>query len=726
MAGVKEYDAQISPTGQLTSRADPNSFGFATGKALENVGQSQFALAEGQQALGAGYARAGNALNEVAQQMYLRETQDEVTKVHQWMADSRANWQQKLVEMENSTDPNDKTFVNRVQDIMKVDYDNFKKTLTTRGANERADVMYGDMRGMFGGEAISIQSRLAGANLVNQNNDIVTKLSAVAGNSPAQLESTLQQLKVAIYDPASNYAHAPQTTRDRLYQESAEKLKFAAAQGYIRQNPGAALEGLDPKVQEEVTKAAANPPTPGLPVNMNAEGLPPLSQKQLSAYANKIDAPSAYDEDFKAAGAMYGVNWRELKMRSVVESGLQNLPPNAANAMGVMQITGDTAASWGINPLNPHQSIMAAARKLSEYQRKAGGDMAKVDMMYHGGPDGEGTANWGPKTKQYAANLAALRQNAGILATNNPESMDGANGPLDITHQAAVVKTVGSKIPGFADLPWNMQASLVVSAEHYQRSAQAQEARAKAEQLRLDKDVKESQMGDFIRRALDPNTFGNMPNEQEIADSGLEPSQKMTVTNFLTQLEANKSRADKSHPENMVSLIQRVEAEPDSRDRINSNRDLLDAYAKGDISEAELGRLEARLAKRKEGGTTLSKKQGQAFNLAHSAFTSLTMDAAEAASSTSRWSDAVEELVAAEQQAGRNPMDLFNPKNKNYVLSSEFLHSFSDPPEVQLANGAKRVVQAAEAAAPSLKVGDVRNGWTYKGGNPADKNSWTK
>jgi hypothetical protein len=731
MAAVKGYDPQIAPTGQLSSRADPNAFGFGVGRAMEDAGRSQFALAEGQQAIGAGLTRAGNAMTEVAQQLYARETQDEVTKVHQWMADSRANWQQKFVELENSTDPNDKTFVTRVQDVMKADYDEFKKSLTTRGANERADVMYSDMRGMFGNEAVATQSRLAGANIVNQNNDIVTKLSAVAGNSPGALDSAIQQLKVAIYDPASNYSHAPSTVRDKLFAEGSEKLKFAAAQGFIRSNPSAALEGLDPTVKNEVAKVAANPPAPGRPVDYHADGLAPLTEKQLSAYANKIDAPSAYDQDFKAAGAMYGVNWRELKMRAVVESGLQNLPPNAQNAAGVMQITGDTAKDWGINPLNPHQSIMAAARNLAKYQAQAGGDMSKVDMMYHGGANGEGTSNWGPKTRQYAANMAALRQSAGVLATNNPETMAGPDGPLDITHQGAAVKSVGNKIPGFAELPWNMQATLLVNAEHYQRAAQAQETRAKAEQARVSKDAQEAAMGDVIRRALDPQTYGQAPTEQEIAGMGLEPSQSTALVSFLTNREAAQNRADKDHPEKMVELITRIK-DPDSENPINSLQPLLQAFNSHEISEAEFHRLEAQLDKRKEGGTTLTKKISQSFNLAHSAFTSEATDAYSAAEFTSRWSDAVEALVKSEQEAGRNPMDLFNPKNKNYVLSPEFMRSFSDPAEVQLANGAKRAMQSSQNGQPvadrGLKLNEEYrvNGKKakYLGGPKNDLKSW--
>lgn len=729
MAEVKEYSPQISPSGQLTSRADANNFGLGVGRALENVGQSQFALAEGQQALGAGFSRAGNALNDVAQQLYLRETQDEVTKVHQWMANSRVNWQQKLTDLENATDPGDKTFVNRVQDVMKADYDAFKKSLTTRGANERADVMYSDMRAMFGGEAVSIQSRLAGANIVNQNADIVTKLSGVAGNAPEQLDSALQQLKVAIYDPASNYAHAPGPTRDRLYAEGAEKIKFAAAQSYVRRNPAAVLENLDSKVHEDVLNAVSNSPRPGLPPNLGAEGLPPLTKDQLSGYANKIDAPSPYDADFKAAGARYGVDWRELKMRSVVESGLRNLSPNSAGAMGVMQITGATAKDWGIDAMNPNQSIMAAARNLAKYQLRAQGDMSKVDMMYHGGPDGEGTANWGPKTRQYAANMAALRQTAGIISTSNPESFANGQSPLDVTHQNAVQKSLGDKVPGFSELPWNMQATLVVNAEHYQRAAQAQATRAQAERARIDKDVQESTLNDMLRRVLDPQTFGNAPTESEIAGAGLEPSQVTTLIGFMHQREANRTRADKDHPEAMVSMIQSIEAPPGDPTRINSVQDLIDVYTDGKISEAELMRLEARLAKRQEGGTTLTKKLSSAFQLAHSVFKDSTVDAYAAADFTNRWSSAVETMITAEQNAGRDPMDLFNPKNKNYVLSKEFINSFTDPPELQLANGAKRVTQAAESTASTgagLQIGDVRKGWTYIGGDPGNPKSWKK
>lgn len=732
MPEVKTYDTRVSPIDPGSPRATPESFGSSIAQSMQQFGQSQLSIAEGKMIEGAGQFRLAASANDIAQHLYAMESQDESTKVHVWAATKRAEWQQRFTELETTTDPGDKTFVNRVQDAMKDDFTDFKKTLTTRGGNERADIIYSDMRGMFGQEAISAQSRLVGINVKNQNNEIITKLSATVGNDPSQLEGVINQYKLAVMDNGSNFARAELPVRQALIQDGVEKLRYSAAQGFIRRNPSAALEGLDPAAHDAIRDIASNPPTPGMPVNLHAEGLAPFTKDQLSAYANKIDAPSPYDADFKAAATKYGVNWRELKMRSIVESGLENKEKNSAGAMGVMQITGETAAAWGINAMNPNQSIMAAARNLAKYQLRAGGDMSKVDMMYHGGPDGEGTAYWGPKTRQYAANMSALRQTAGIISTSNPETLDGINGPIDIAHQSAVNKTVGNRVPGFAELPWHMQSALLTSAEHYQRAAQAQQTRAQAEQMRIDKEVQESSMGDFIRRALNPAKFGGAPNEQEIADSNLEPSQKMTIQNFLTTHEANRLRADKDNPEEMVSLIKRIEAQPDDPKRINSLQQLIDVYGDGKISESELMRLEARLSKRKEGGTTLTKKMSQAFSLANSAFRDSATDPYEAASYTSRWSDTVETLIANEEKAGRDPMDLFNPRNKNYVLGGEFLRSFAEPPELQLANGAKRALQAAEANRqtqnPNLKVNDLYNvngkRMRYIGGPMNDRNSW--
>lgn len=719
MAGTKVYESKVVPDIPNLPQSTADQFGAGVGQSLQEFGRSNFALAEGQQAVGRGFMNLASSANEIADRMYKQQVEDEVTNSHKWAIDTRSKWQQKLIEMENSTQPGDTTFVQRVQDAMKSEFEDYQKTVTTKVANDKLDVLYGNLRNELGMEAISIQSKLQGQNIKNQDNDMTTNLSALVGNDPSKLESSIAQYRAAVMDENSTYKNTSLPVREQLIREGTEKLKFAAAQGFIRNNPSAAtsLLGNGPE-RDAIREAASNPPTPGMPVDMKAEGLKPYTREKLSALSDKIDMPSRYDDDFKSAAKLYGLDWRELKLRAVTESGLQNAPVNSAGAMGVMQITGDTAKTWGVsNPMDPHEAIFGAARAIAKYKTQAQGDMAKVDMMYHGGANGEETANWGPKTKQYASNLSALRQTAGIISTSNPESIDGPDGPIDLQHKAAIDSKVGNKIPGYSDLPWNMQQSLWVYAEHRERSADAQATRAQAQQARIQKDVQDSNMNSLVKRILNPDANGGYPTMDDIEKTDLESSQRMTITNFMTQREASKNRADKDHPDKMVDFIQRIESPPGTDKRINSTQEIYDAFAKGDLSEAEVLRLEARLNKRKEGGTTTTKKLNQAFSLAHSAF-AYDFDATEAADYTNRWSDTVEKLIARDEANNVDPMHLFNPKDKEYVLSRDFIRSFSDPPEMQLQKGAAKIneqINAMSTQRPAEKGLELNKEYTVNG-----------
>jgi hypothetical protein len=72
-----------------------------------------------------------------------------------------------------------------------------------------------------------------------------------------------------------------------------------------------------------------------------------------------------------------------------------------------MQFMPGTAASLGIDPADPKQSIHGAAQLIAESLKKHGGRTDFLDSEYYGGSD---TKQWGPNTRQYVENLKRLRQ----------------------------------------------------------------------------------------------------------------------------------------------------------------------------------------------------------------------------------------------------------------------------------------------------------------------------
>ena len=90
-----------------------------------------------------------------------------------------------------------------------------------------------------------------------------------------------------------------------------------------------------------------------------------------------------------------------LKAQLIAESGLN---PNAGNSqsVGIAEFTPATAQQMGIDPRNPQQSIMAAAKLLAQN----GGQTAQGFGNYYGGAN---QAQHGPNTQQYVANMQAVQ-----------------------------------------------------------------------------------------------------------------------------------------------------------------------------------------------------------------------------------------------------------------------------------------------------------------------------
>lgn len=92
-----------------------------------------------------------------------------------------------------------------------------------------------------------------------------------------------------------------------------------------------------------------------------------------------------YASLFRQVGARYGMSPSLLAAVAQVES---NFKPNAvshAGAQGLMQLMPTTAASLGVNPLDPAQAVDGAARLLSKHLRDFG-SLPLALAAYNAGP----------------------------------------------------------------------------------------------------------------------------------------------------------------------------------------------------------------------------------------------------------------------------------------------------------------------------------------------------
>jgi N12 class adenine-specific DNA methylase len=125
-----------------------------------------------------------------------------------------------------------------------------------------------------------------------------------------------------------------------------------------------------------------------------------LSPRQ--APSGNLMPPEQFTPLFLEASARYGVPANVLMALAQQESSYRpdaiGQPTQWGRAKGMMQYIDDTARRVGINPLDPAQSVDAAARQLRERLDK-GYSMEEAIMAHHGG---DNRSMWGPKTREYA------------------------------------------------------------------------------------------------------------------------------------------------------------------------------------------------------------------------------------------------------------------------------------------------------------------------------------
>jgi hypothetical protein len=91
------------------------------------------------------------------------------------------------------------------------------------------------------------------------------------------------------------------------------------------------------------------------------------------------------------------------------ETGLEPHRVSAAGAMGIMQLTRETAARFGVDdPYDVEQGVRGGVAFLAELMRRYPGDLDRVAAAYNAGPggvDGREHAAWPGETRAYVARV---------------------------------------------------------------------------------------------------------------------------------------------------------------------------------------------------------------------------------------------------------------------------------------------------------------------------------
>ncbi len=136
---------------------------------------------------------------------------------------------------------------------------------------------------------------------------------------------------------------------------------------------------------------------------------------------------------FQDAGSRYGLNPALLKAIAEAESGFDPAAVSGKGAVGLMQIMPDTARSLGIDPRDPAQSILGAAKYMRSLLDGFNGDLRLAVAAYNAGPGAVMKYNGVPpyqETMEYVNRVADLMQKYGNDGQGGiPTGNDLSNSP---------------------------------------------------------------------------------------------------------------------------------------------------------------------------------------------------------------------------------------------------------------------------------------------------------
>jgi hypothetical protein len=144
-----------------------------------------------------------------------------------------------------------------------------------------------------------------------------------------------------------------------------------------------------------------------------------LTTAQLQAFA-------------RAVALRNGVNPAVFLRQISQESGWNPNARSSAGAEGIAQIMPSTAASWGVNPMNPREALAAAAHHDAEYLRAYGGSYKKMLAAYNAGPGAVASGAWRgySQTTNYVRSILSGIGNPHVFARSPAAAGTGGGGTV--------------------------------------------------------------------------------------------------------------------------------------------------------------------------------------------------------------------------------------------------------------------------------------------------------
>jgi soluble lytic murein transglycosylase-like protein len=165
--------------------------------------------------------------------------------------------------------------------------------------------------------------------------------------------------------------------------------------------------------------AVARGPQPAASQASNTSFAQALSAAQSPVAPGGAGGPVPFGAEIDAAAQRYGLDPALLKGLIRQESGFDARAQSSAGALGLTQLMPSTAASLGVDPLDPAQAIDGGARYLRQQLDRFGGDPAMALAAYNAGPGAVAMYGGIPpyaETQNYVQRVMAFAQQYGYGA----------------------------------------------------------------------------------------------------------------------------------------------------------------------------------------------------------------------------------------------------------------------------------------------------------------------
>ncbi len=401
MPSLTPYYQQTTPQGQVGVSSNPDDFGSQVGESIQNVGRGMESLNDSER-----------AIVEAKGKLIASRSSAEASLA----AGSMLIQMQRDPEFQKKYGEDGAGFA----EAYKTNFEDYANNLIGQQQNPQAKKFLTEQLYGIGDEhfqkAIGFQAQVGSAWAGNQLSAMSDANTAAARMSPNDAPTIAVRNAKAI----ENAPYMTPVEKLKKIDEDNKAIALSAGMGQIEANPEGLINSLLPGTLEKFKGTARQQQilndgkTINLPKDIGADMVKPYGAEKVNQIVQQTNAPNKYDALFEEAGRAFGVDPKELKMRSAAESDFKEgaTGPNTPSGQsgGLMQLTEGTAKALGVTDrLDPRQSVFGAAKLLADLQDKAKGDQHMIDTMYYGG---ESPAQWGKNTEQYAENLAAVRSTA--------------------------------------------------------------------------------------------------------------------------------------------------------------------------------------------------------------------------------------------------------------------------------------------------------------------------